>query len=208
MTKKQKAELVYDILSKKYPDATCSLEFKDPLQLLVATQLAAQCTDKRVNMVTPGLFEKLQTAWDFASVDILVLEGLVRSTGFYKNKAKNIKEACRVIFEKFDSQVPSDMDELLSLPGVGRKTANVVRGEVFGLPGIVVDTHAGRLSRRIGLTKHEDPVKVEYDLMKLLNQAKWNNFCHLLIEHGRETCTSRSPKCQKCSISNICTFVK
>jgi len=208
LTKKQKAELVYDILSKKYPDATCSLEFKDPLQLLVATQLAAQCTDKRVNMVTPGLFEKLQTAWDFASVDILVLEGLVRSTGFYKNKAKNIKEACRVIFEKFDSQVPSDMDELLSLPGVGRKTANVVRGEVFGLPGIVVDTHAGRLSRRIGLTKHEDPVKVEYDLMKLLNQAKWNNFCHLLIEHGRETCTSRSPKCQKCSISNICTFVK
>lgn len=207
MNKKQKAEMVYGNLNKKYPDAKCSLDFKNPLQILVATQLAAQCTDKRVNMVTPELFELFQTASDFANVDLELLTTLIHSTGFFNNKAKNIKEACILIVEKWNGNVPSDMDDLLSLPGVGRKTANVVRGESFGLPGIVVDTHVGRLSRRIGFTKHENPNKVEIDLMKLLAKSKWNKFCHLLIEHGRETCTSRNPKCLNCILSEICTFL-
>ncbi len=199
-----KAEKVYDRLNEKYPNAECSLKFETPLQLLVATQLSAQCTDKQVNKVTPGLFELLQTASDFAEIDISRLEKLIHSTGFFKNKAKNIKAACEMIVREFDGKIPSDMESLLRLPGVGRKTANVVRSEAFGRPGIVVDTHVGRITKRIGLTKNDDPVKAEFDLMKLLPDSKWNKFCHVLIEHGRETCVSRNPKCTECIVSDLC----
>ncbi|MEI6601928.1 MAG: endonuclease III [Clostridia bacterium] len=208
MQKKQKAELLYERLVARYPDATCSLVFQNPLQLLVATQLSAQCTDKQVNKVTPGLFEILQTASDFAQIELETLERLIHSTGFYKNKAKNIQAACKLLVTEFGGVVPVDMEALLRLPGVGRKTANVVRAEAFGLPGIVVDTHVGRIAKRIGLTKQDDPNKVEHDLMKLLVDSKWNKLCHVLIEHGRETCTSRNPKCSDCVVSDLCDLYR
>lgn len=208
MNKKIKAKLVYDRLIAKYPDVKCSLSFENPLQLMVATQLSAQCTDKRVNIVTPRLFEVFQTASDFANSDIQELEKLIHSTGFYKNKAKNIKEACKRIEEVFGGVVPKDMDNLLSLAGVGRKTANVVLAEGFDIPGMVIDTHVGRLSKRIGLTKNADPQKVEKDLMKLLPDSLWNKFGLLLIALGREICTSRNPKCINCLLCDVCDFCK
>lgn len=199
-----KAGEVYSRLYDYYPDAKCSLDYENPLQLLVATQLAAQCTDKRVNLVTPALFKKYKTANDFAKENIEDLEEAIRTTGFFRNKAKNIQACCRILVSKYNSEVPSNMEELLELPGVGRKTANVVRGEAFGIPGIVIDTHAGRISYRLGLTKHKDPTKVEYDLMKLLPPETWMKFCHLLIELGRDICQSRKPKCERCLLNDIC----
>lgn len=206
MNKKEKANKVVGVLDGIYPEATCSLDFENPLQLLIATQLAAQCTDERVNKVTPKLFERYKTAEEYAEADIEELEALIRSTGFYRNKARNIKECCRQIVDRYEGKVPKDMKSLLMLAGVGRKTANVVLGECFDVPGMVVDTHVGRLSKRIGLTKHKDPKKIELDLMELLTDEKWRRFGHLLIAHGREICKSRSPACHNCVIANICDF--
>ena len=196
--------IIINRLEKLYEEAKCSLEFDNPLQLLIATQLAAQCTDKRVNIVTADLFEKYKCARDFADVDISELENDIKTTGFFRNKAKNISACCQMIIEKYNGKVPSCMEELLKLPGVGRKTANVVLGDAFGIPGIVVDTHAGRLARRMGMTDKEDPVKVEYDLMKIIPKEMWSGFCHRLVFFGRDCCTARKPKCKGCILEDIC----
>jgi endonuclease III len=192
-------------LEKLYPDVTCALTHETPLQLLISTILSAQCTDERVNKVTPELFRRLRTAKDFASVPQEELEGMIRSTGFFRSKAKSIQSASRDIAEKHGGKVPETMEELTELRGVGRKTANVVLGTAFGKnEGIVVDTHVGRLSRRLGLTKNEDPVKVEQDLMKIIPKNEWTNFAHRLIWHGRKICKARKPDCPVCPLSPYC----
>lgn len=206
MTRKEKINKILENLEKMYPEAECSLDYKDPLQLMVATQLAAQCTDARVNIVTKDLFEKYKTVNDFANADLEELEQYIKSTGFYHNKAKNIIAACKMIISDFEGKVPSDMDSLLKLPGVGRKTANLVLNDCFGIPGIVVDTHAKRLSNRMGLTKNEDPEKIEYDLMKIIPRDKWGSFCHQLVYHGRAVCNARKPLCENCDIREFCDF--
>ncbi len=202
--KKERAQNIIEILAKTYADADCTLEYKEPLQLLIATQLAAQCTDARVNMVTPALFAKYKTARDFAKAKEEELSELIRSTGFYRNKTKNIIACCKKLVQDFDGQVPKTMEELLSLPGVGRKTANLVLGDIFGVPGIVVDTHAGRLARRMGLTKNTDPYKVEMDLLKIIPDEEQAAFCHRLVFHGRAFCDARKPKCDECPLKEIC----
>jgi len=192
-------------LEKAYPAAHCELVHNNPLELLVATILSAQCTDKRVNIVTAELFKKYRSAQEFAEADLAELENAVRTTGFYKNKARNIKAACRDIVEKHGGKVPRTMEELIQLGGVGRKTANVVIGNAFDINvGVVVDTHVGRLSHRFGLTKHSAPEKVEQDLMKLVPQKKWALFSHLLIWHGRRRCSARKPDCAHCEVLKLC----
>lgn len=191
-------------LGEMYPDAKCSLDYKNPLQLIIATILSAQCTDVRVNMVTPELFKRYPTADAMAAADLPDLERLIQSTGFYRNKAKNIKECCRLIATKHGGKVPNTLEELVELPGVARKTANVVLGNAYGIPGITVDTHVGRLSRRMGLTGHEDPVKVERDLNELLPSEDWTVFSHRMIYHGRAVCAARRPLCEECRLSDIC----
>ncbi len=196
---------IIEILRKTYPDAECSLDFEDPFQLLISTILSAQCTDERVNKVTPALFKKFPTPQKMSKANLPELEQLIRSTGFYKNKAKSILESSKILVEKFNSQMPKTIEELTSLKGVGRKTANVVLGSAFGInAGVVVDTHAGRLSRRIGFTKQTDPVKVEQDLMKIVPQKDWTLFSHLLVFHGRARCPARKPDCEHCEIKNLC----
>lgn len=199
-----RASEIIEIFKNVYGDADCTLDYKTPLQLLIATQLAAQCTDARVNMVTPELFKRFKTVYDFAEADEEELMQLIRSTGFYRNKAKNIIACCKKIILDFDGQVPKTMDELLSLPGVGRKTANLVLGDVFGIPGIVVDTHAGRLGRRMGFTKNTDPYKVELDLLKIIRPQDQSMFCHQLVFHGRAYCDARKPRCSECPINEKC----
>ncbi|MCW5829541.1 MAG: endonuclease III [Deltaproteobacteria bacterium] len=194
-------------LKRRYRDPECALVHEGPLQLLVATILSAQCTDVRVNMVTPALFARFPTAEAFARADIGEIEKLIRSTGFFRSKAKSIQEACRDIVERFGGRVPVELDALISLRGVGRKTANVVRGNAFDIPGLVVDTHVGRLSRRLGLTRHTDPVKVEFELMGLLPEDEWTNFSHRLIFLGRDTCAARKPRCEGCILADICPRV-
>ena len=192
-------------LDKTYPGAHCELVHQNPLELLIATILSAQCTDKRVNIVTEQLFKKYRSAKDFANADLSELENDVRTTGFYKNKARNIKAASRDIVEKHGGQVPQTMDELIQLGGVGRKTANVVLGNAFDINvGVVVDTHVGRLSHRLGLTTHRAPEKIETDLMELVPQKQWTLFSHLLIWHGRKRCTARKPDCPNCEIKDLC----
>jgi endonuclease III len=192
-------------LKKEFPEARTALEFSDPLQLLVSTILSAQCTDARVNMITPGLFAKYRYVKDFAEVDKNELESEIKSTGFYRMKAKHIMEACAAIVNRFHGQVPKSMDELISLPGVGRKTANCVLGGAYGIQsGIVVDTHVIRLSNRLGLTKSESPEKIEIDLMKLVQRKEWYRFSNFLILHGRKTCKSRNPHCDQCVLSDKC----
>ena len=192
-------------LRRIYPDAKCSLDFSNPLELLVATQLSAQCTDERVNLVTRDLFQKYRSAQDYATVSQEELEQDIRSTGFYRNKAKNIRAACQLLITNYDGEVPDTMADLLKLPGVARKTANVVLGNAFGIiEGFVVDTHIGRLARRFGWTKNEDPVKVEQDLMRLLPAPDWLDLSHLMIFHGRAICHSRKPLCQQCTLSKLC----
>jgi len=191
-------------LAKLYPDAECALVHENPLQLLIATILSAQCTDKRVNLVTPALFARYCTAADFANADRAELEGYIQSTGFFRNKAKNIQAACATIVEKHDGDVPNTLEDLVALPGVGRKTANVVLGNAFDTPGITVDTHVGRLSRRLGFTKHTDPVKVELELMELIPRKKWTSSSHELILHGRAICFARKPQCDKCALNPLC----
>jgi endonuclease III len=192
-------------LRQLYPDAKCSLDFTTPLELLVATMLSAQCTDERVNQVTKTLFQKYRSPQDYANADPETLEQDVKQTGFYRNKAKHIREAAQMIVERYDGAVPQTMEELIALPGVARKTANVVMGNAFGVvEGVVVDTHVGRLARRLGLTESDDPVKVEQDLMALLPQRDWLDLSHMLIMHGRATCQARKPLCSACTLAPLC----
>ncbi len=197
---------IIEELERLYPSAGCSLTYRNPLQLLIATQLAAQCTDARVNIVTKTLFQKYRTVQDFAESDVIELEEDIRSTGFYRNKARNIIACCRKIITEYHGEVPNTMEKLLTLPGVGRKTANVLLGDVFGVPGVVVDTHAKRLSNRLGLTRQQDPVKIEYDLMKIIPQEKWSVFSHQLVFHGRAVCTARKPDCEACMVRPYCVY--
>ena len=193
-------------LKKKYPEADCSLNYRDPLQLLVATILSAQCTDLRVNFVTQELFKKYRSAQDFASAELSELESDIHSTGFYRNKAKNIKLACTIIDELHGGEVPADMAKLVDLPGVGRKTANCVLGNGFGIAaGVVVDTHVERLSHRLGLSESTTPEKIEQDLMRVFQKSEWISLSHRLILLGRESCTARKPKCKACVLGDICT---
>jgi len=192
-------------LRRLYPDAACSLNFSNPLELLVATQLSAQCTDERVNIVTKKLFQKYRSVEDFANVSQEEFEQDIRPTGFYRNKARNIRAASQRILAVYDGEVPRTMPDLLSLPGVARKTANVVLGNAFGIvEGFVVDTHIGRLSRRFGWTKNDDPVKVEQDLMRIVPRKDWLDLSHLLIFHGRAVCNARNPRCEKCTLAHLC----
>ena len=207
ISKKQKdfAQKIYPQLASEYPDANCALNHKNALQLLIATILSAQCTDERVNIVTKDLFKKYKNVKAFADADLEELEQDVRSTGFYRNKAKSIKNAAISIIKNYKGKVPDKMDELLTLPGVARKTANVVLGNIFGInDGVVVDTHVKRLSGRMGFTKQTDPNKIEQDLMQLIPQEEWTVFSHRMISHGRKVCNARSPKCSDCFLENDC----
>jgi endonuclease-3 len=204
-SKKQRALEILVRLKRLYPDATCSLNYSTPVQLLVATILSAQCTDERVNKVTPDLFSRFPDAASMAGADLGEIVELVRSTGFYRNKAKNIQGACQMIVKDFAGQVPNRMEDLLKLPGVARKTANVVLAHAFGInAGVTVDTHVKRLSNRLGFTKHDDPVRIERDLMPLLPQADWENWSIRLIYHGRAVCKARSPVCSECQLADLC----
>ncbi len=195
------------ILAQAYPDAHCALNYQTPLQLLVATILSAQCTDVRVNLVTPALFARYPDAEAFATADPAELEALIRSTGFYRNKAKSILGCCKRLVAEHGGQVPASMEELVPLPGVGRKTANVLLGNAFGVPGITVDTHVGRLSRRLGLTEQTDPEKVERDLMAVIPEKEWTMFSHRTIFHGRRVCHARKPCCEDCVLERLCPKV-
>ena len=204
-TPAQRTAAILAILKKTYPNAKCSLDYKTPLQLIVATILSAQCTDVRVNIVTKTLFKKYRTAADYAGAKLEELEKDIQSTGFYRNKAKSLRAMATALVEKYDGKVPQTMEELTLLAGVGRKTANVVLGNAFGKNvGVVVDTHVSRVSQRLGLTKNVDPVKIETDLMKLVPQEEWTLWSHLLIFHGRAICQARNPKCGECPILEYC----
>lgn len=193
------------LLEKEHPDAKIALHFSSPLELLIATILSAQCTDERVNIVTKTLFKKYKTPKDYAKADLKQLEEDIRSTGFYRNKAKNIKKCCQMLIEKFNSQVPKTMEQLLQLPGVARKTANVVLPNAYGIvEGIAVDTHVRRLAQRLGLTEHDDPAKIEEDLMKIVPKNHWMRITDLLIFHGRRVCNAKKPQCGKCVLNKIC----
>lgn len=200
----RRARKINGILGKVFPNAKCELDFKNPLQLLVATVLSAQCTDKRVNQVTPELFKKYPTVEKLASAPRADLEEAIKSTGFYRNKATSIQGLASAILEKHKGKVPGDLDSLVKLPGVGRKTANVVLGNAFGVPGITVDTHVGRIARRLGWTKNDDPVKVEFDLMELFEPQDWTMLNHRLIFFGRRICHSRKPACGACPVAKLC----
>lgn len=203
-SKQERAAKIFDVFGSVYSDAECTLDYGNALQLLIATQLAAQCTDARVNIVTPALFKKYPDVYAFAAADELELREDIRSTGFYRNKAKNIIGCCQMLIDRFGGEVPNNMKDLLSLPGVGRKTANLVLGDYFGIPGVVVDTHATRLSNRMGFTKETEPYKIELDLQKLLPPENWAAFCHCLVYHGRAYCTARAPKCDQCPVNMLC----
>jgi len=201
----ERAAEIYDRLATHYPDAHCALDFQTPFQLLVATILSAQCTDKRVNMVTPVLFKRYKTPAALAAANPEELEEIIKSTGFFRSKAKSLIGMATAVAEQHGGKVPNEMDPLTKLPGVGRKTANVVLGNAYDTNvGVVVDTHVGRVSQRLALTKQTDPVKVEEDLMKLIPQPKWTMLSHLLIEHGRQICDARRPKCEICFLNDIC----
>jgi endonuclease-3 len=203
--KAARAKKILAGLQRVYPDAHCELNFSSPLELLIATILSAQCTDGRVNLVTAELFKKYRCAADFANADLAALEQEIKSTGFFRNKAKNLKACCAALVAKHGGEVPRTMDELTSLGGVGRKTANVVLGNAFGLNvGVVVDTHISRLSQRLGLTKQQDPAKIEQDLMPLVLREQWTLFSHWLIWHGRRRCAARKPDCAGCEIAKLC----
>ena len=202
--KKERAQAIYRILTKRYPNVRCELDFKNPLQLLIATVLSAQCTDKRVNAVTPALFKRYKKVGDFAGADLRELQGIIKSTGFYRAKAKNIKGLATKILSEYNGKVPDKLEELIKLPGVGRKTANVVLGHAFDTPGITVDTHFGRLSRRFGWTKETDPVKVEFEVMELIPRKEWTYLSQRMIWHGRRICHARKPACGACPLAELC----
>ena len=208
-TLKQRSHSIFSLLTELYPDATCSLNYETPVQLLVATILSAQCTDERVNKVTPALFATFPDALAIAECDRDRLEALIRSTGFYRNKAKNIQGACQMIVSDFDGKVPSEMEQLLKLPGVARKTANVVSAHAFGnIQGVTVDTHVKRLSNRWQLTKSDNPIQIEKDLMALLPQSEWENYSIRTIYHGRAVCKARKPLCEVCPLVHLCPSAK
>jgi endonuclease-3 len=198
------ARSIYRILTKEYPDARCELDFNSPLELLIATVLSAQCTDIRVNAVTPVLFNRFPTLETLAAAKLSEVEEIIYSTGFFRSKAKNIKELANKILNDFGGEVPNDLAQLVTLPGVGRKTANVVLGNAFGIPGLTVDTHFGRLSRRFGWSTATDPVKVENDVAKLIPEKEWTLLSHKLIWHGRRVCHSRKPECGICPLAKLC----
>ena len=201
---KKRVKRIIEILEKEYPGAGTALTFRSPLELLVATVLSAQCTDKVVNQVTGELFKKYRSAEDYADVDLAELEEDIRPTGFFRNKAKSIKGFSTTLVERFNGQVPGNLEDLVSLPGIGRKTANLVLSEVFDIPGIVVDTHVLRLSRLIGLTNNTDPTKVEFDLMEIVSKDKWRLFSNFLILHGRAICIARKARHQECKVVDLC----
>lgn len=203
---RKRAAEIFERLRKMYPDAKCSLDHKTPLDLIVATTLSAQCTDARVNIVTKDLFKKYKRPEDYINAGVKVLEKEIQSTGFYRNKAKNIVNMCKKLVENFGGKVPNTLEELVTLDGVGRKTANVVLGTAFGVPGVVVDTHCGRIARRLGFTKNTDPVKVEQDLMKVWNKPDWSLYSHMMVFHGRALCLARGPKCSICPLADLCPF--
>jgi endonuclease-3 len=201
------ARRIVRLLARLYPDAQCALHHENPLQLLIATILSAQCTDARVNLVTPGLFARFPHAKAFATADPRELETAIQSTGFFRNKARNIQDCCKLLVSQYSGQLPRTMEELVKLPGIGRKTANVILGNAFAVPGITVDTHVGRLSRRMGLTKETNPEKVERDLMQLIPKKEWTMFSHRMIYHGRQVCHARKPNCVECALAQICPQV-
>jgi endonuclease-3 len=201
---RKRVKKIWPILKRTYPGAKIALKFVNPLELLISTILSAQCTDVRVNMVTKDLFKKYRKAFDWAEADLEEIEDGIRSTGFYRNKAISIKGACTKIVKDYGGKVPSTMDELLTLPGVGRKTANCVLGDAFGIPGITCDTHVIRLSRRLQLSENSDAVKLEFDLAEIVPKANWTQFSHLLIHHGRNICKARKPDCGNCPIAKHC----
>ncbi|MDX9856578.1 MAG: endonuclease III [candidate division Zixibacteria bacterium] len=207
--KTARAKKIVALLKKRYPDAKTSLDYDTVHQLMVATILSAQCTDERVNMTTPALFERFRSVKDFAEADSDELESLIQSCGFFRAKAKSIKSSARVLLERFGGEMPRTIDELTTLPGVGRKTASVVLGAGFGIAeGIVVDTHVARISKLLGLTAHTDPLKIEQDLMKVLEPEDWIRFSHMLIYHGRAVCIARRPKCAECVLAETCPSAK
>jgi len=197
---------ILKLLDEHYPDAHVTLDFTNPLELLVATVLSAQCTDVRVNAVTPAVFQKYPTAAHYAGAPLEELEQAIHATGFFHQKAKSIKAICQALVEKYRGQVPASLEELVKLPGVGRKTANVILGNAFGIPGIVVDTHCGRVAQRLGITRNTDPVKIEFDLMPLVPQERWVKFSLQMIWHGRQICTARNPQCPKCPLLPYCDY--
>jgi len=207
-SRKQKAHVVLNELSRCYPRVECGLVYHNPLELLIATILSAQCTDVRVNKVTPELFAAFQNASDFADASPTKLEEAIRSTGFFRNKARNIRACCQQLVELYDGQVPGSLAELVELPGIGRKTANVVLGEAFHVPGLVVDTHVKRLANKIGLTREKTPEKIEQDLMRIVPEQNWTLFSHLLVTHGRQVCFARRPQCRECVLRPICSYGK
>lgn len=209
MKKEQEIKRVKEItkiLTKEIPDSRIALRFSNPLELLIATILSAQCTDVKVNQVTESLFKKYRSARDYAEANPTELEEDIRPTGFYRNKAKSIQKCCQELVARFGGSVPKTLEELVTLPGVGRKTANVILGNAFNIPGIAVDTHVHRVSQRIGLTKKDDPVKIELDLMEIISKEEWTHFSNLLIWHGRRTCVARKPLCGQCPIRKWCDY--
>lgn len=204
MTAKQRAALATEALKAEYPDAICSLTASDPLQLLIATRLSAQCTDARVNLVTPGLFAKYPDVESFASADIADVEAIVRPCGFFRTKAADIVNMCRELIDRFGGEVPDTIEELTTLPGVGRKTANLIVGDVYGKPAVVADTHLIRITNLLGLTDTKDPKKVELRLKELLDPNESNDFCHRCVLHGRAVCVARRPACDKCVMADFC----
>ena len=207
MNEKEIALLAVEALKSKYPDGLCSLNAENPLQLIIATRLSAQCTDARVNLVTPTLFEKYKTVEDFASADVADVENIIHSCGFFRAKAKDIVEMCKKMISDFGGNVPDNLDDLTSLPGVGRKTANLIMGDVYGKPAVVADTHLIRISNLLGLVSTKDPFKVEMKLRELLPPEESNDFCHRCVLHGRDTCVSGRPKCGECVMNSFCAHV-
>lgn len=205
MTKKEIAQKAVEALKKEYPEGICSLEYQDPLELLIATRLSAQCTDARVNMVTPALFERFKTAQDFADATYEEVAQYIKSCGLYQTKSKDIVNMCRMLCEQYDGQVPSTLDELITLPGIGRKTANLVMGDIYHMEGaVVVDTHCIRITRRLGLHTETDQKKIEFALRKFLPPTESSDFCHRLVLHGRAVCTARKAYCEKCCMQEFC----
>lgn len=204
MTKKERVEQIRELLDKAYPDVRCSLNYSTPLQMLIATQLSAQCTDARVNIVTETLFKKYKNVYDFANADYEELCNDIKSAGFYRNKAKNIILCCQRLIDVYGGEVPDTMEDLTSLAGTGRKTANLVLGDIFGKPAVVVDTHCKRIAKRIGLTSNDNPAKVEMDLKKIVPEDYQLRMCHQFVAHGRAVCSARKPKCAVCPITQVC----
>ncbi|MEK6600179.1 MAG: endonuclease III [Deltaproteobacteria bacterium] len=208
MTLSEKAKKVLDILEKEYPNPKIALNFKTPLELLIATILSAQCTDERVNKTTPALFKKYKKTKNYAEADLKELEGHISSINFFRNKAKNIQACCKKIANEFGGEIPDTLERLITLPGIGRKTANIVLGSAFGQDAIAVDTHVKRVSNRIGLASSDNPDKIEEELCKIINRKRWTKATNLLIHHGRYTCVAKKPKCEICKIKDYCNYFK